>query len=72
VVEARVSAARGSSLARGYATYGCLVALATCATNDIEFHSLKLTQHLCNVTCRPLTLWPSAPAGHGGRGGRFG
>jgi hypothetical protein len=30
-----------------------------CTTNDIEFHSLKLTQHLCNATCRPLTLWPS-------------
>jgi hypothetical protein len=31
-----------------------------CITNDIEFHSLKLVQHLCNVTWfRPLTLWPS-------------
>jgi hypothetical protein len=30
-----------------------------CTTDDIEFHSLKLTQHLCNMTCRPLTLMPS-------------
>jgi len=30
-----------------------------CTVDDIEFQSLKLIQHLCNVTCRPLTLWPS-------------
>jgi hypothetical protein len=30
-----------------------------CAVDDVEFYSLKLIQHLCNVTCRPLTLWPS-------------
>ena len=29
------------------------------ASVHIEFHSLKLVPHLCNVTCRPLTLWPS-------------
>jgi hypothetical protein len=31
-----------------------------CITDDIEFHSLKLTynQHLCNVTCRPLAIDP--------------
>ena len=27
-----------------------------CAVDDIEFHSLKLIEHLCDVTCRPLTL----------------
>src|SRR5215472_16738962 len=31
----------------------------SCTVDDIEFHSLKLIQHLCDVTCRPLTLWPS-------------
>jgi hypothetical protein len=30
-----------------------------CTVDDIEFYSLKLIQHLCNVTCRPVTLWPS-------------
>ena len=30
-----------------------------CTVDDLEFYSLKLIQHLCNVTCRPLTLWPS-------------
>ena len=30
-----------------------------CTVDDVEFHYLKLIQHLCNVTCRPLTLWPS-------------
>jgi hypothetical protein len=30
-----------------------------CTVDDIEFQSLKLIQHLCDVTCRPLTLWPS-------------
>jgi hypothetical protein len=30
-----------------------------CTVDDIEFHSIKPIQHLCNVTCRPLTLWPS-------------
>ena len=30
-----------------------------CTVDDVEFYSLKLIRHLCNVTCRPLTLWPS-------------
>jgi hypothetical protein len=30
-----------------------------CTVDDVEFYYLKLIQHLCNVTCRPLTLWPS-------------
>jgi hypothetical protein len=30
-----------------------------CAVDDVEVYYLKLIQHLCNVTCRPLTLWPS-------------
>jgi hypothetical protein len=30
-----------------------------CTVDDIEFYSLKVIQHLCNVTCRPVTLWPS-------------
>ena len=30
-----------------------------CTIDDVEFYYLKLIQHLCNVTCRPLTLWPS-------------
>src|ERR1700747_1819679 len=30
-----------------------------CTVDDIEFYSFKLIRHLCNVTCRPLTLWPS-------------
>jgi hypothetical protein len=30
-----------------------------CTIADVEFYSLKLIRHLCNVTCRPLTLWPS-------------
>jgi hypothetical protein len=30
-----------------------------CTVDDVEFYSLKLIQHLCNVTCRPVTLWPS-------------
>jgi hypothetical protein len=30
-----------------------------CTVDDIEFYSLKLIWHLRNVTCRPLTLWPS-------------
>jgi hypothetical protein len=30
-----------------------------CTVDDVEFYSLRLIQHLCNVTCRPLTLWPS-------------
>jgi hypothetical protein len=30
-----------------------------CTVDDVEFYCLKLIQHLCNVTCRPLTLWPS-------------
>jgi hypothetical protein len=30
-----------------------------CAVDNIEFYSLKLIQHLCNVTRRPLTLWSS-------------
>jgi hypothetical protein len=30
-----------------------------CTVDDIEFYSLKLVRHLCNVSCRPLTLWPS-------------
>jgi hypothetical protein len=30
-----------------------------CIVDDMEFYSLGLIQHLCNVTCRPLTLWPS-------------
>ena len=34
--------------------------------DDIEFYSLKLIQHLCNVACLPLTLWPSR-YGHAGR-----
>ena len=29
------------------------------AVDDNEFYWPKLIQHLCNVTCRPLTLWPS-------------
>lgn len=28
------------------------------AVDDIEFYWLKPIQHLCNPTCRPLTLWP--------------
>ena len=31
--------------------------------DDIEFYSLRLIQHLCNVTCRPITLWPSDRCG---------
>jgi hypothetical protein len=30
-----------------------------CTIDDVEFYWLKLIQHLGNVTCRPLTLWPS-------------
>src|SRR5215472_18662834 len=30
-----------------------------CTVDDVEFYSLKLIRHLCDVTCRPLTLWPS-------------
>jgi hypothetical protein len=30
-----------------------------CTVDDIEFYSLTLIQHLVNVTCRPVTLWPS-------------
>jgi hypothetical protein len=30
-----------------------------CTIDDVEFYSLKLIQHLCNVTCQPVTLWPS-------------
>jgi hypothetical protein len=30
-----------------------------CTVDDVEFYYLKLIQHLCHVTCRPLTLWPS-------------
>jgi hypothetical protein len=30
-----------------------------CTVDNIEFYSLKLIQHLCNVTCRSVTLWPS-------------
>jgi hypothetical protein len=30
-----------------------------CTVEDVEFYWLKLIQHLCNVTCRPLTLWSS-------------
>jgi hypothetical protein len=30
-----------------------------CTVDEVEFYSLKLIQHLCNVTCRPVTLWPS-------------
>jgi hypothetical protein len=30
-----------------------------CTVDDVEFYSLKLIQHLCNVTCRRVTLWPS-------------
>jgi hypothetical protein len=30
-----------------------------CTVDDVEFYSLKLIQQLCNVTCRPVTLWPS-------------
>src|SRR6516164_2841706 len=33
--------------------------LRRCTVEDIEFYSLKLIRHLCDVTCRPLTLWPS-------------
>jgi hypothetical protein len=29
-----------------------------CSVDDVEFYYLNLIQHLCNVTCRPLTLWP--------------
>jgi len=27
--------------------------------DDIELSSLKLIRHLCNVSCQPLTRWPS-------------
>jgi hypothetical protein len=30
-----------------------------CTADDVEFHSLKLLQHLANASCKPLTLWPS-------------
>jgi hypothetical protein len=30
-----------------------------CTADDIEFHSLKLLQHLANASCEPVTLWPS-------------
>jgi hypothetical protein len=30
-----------------------------CTADDIEFHSLKLLQHLANASCKPVTLWPS-------------
>ena len=30
-----------------------------CTVDDVEFYYLELIQHLCNVACRPLTLWPS-------------
>ena len=30
-----------------------------CTVDDVEFYYLKLIQHLCNVNCRPLTLWLS-------------
>jgi len=30
-----------------------------CTVDDVEFYHLKLIQHVCNVTCRPMTLWPS-------------
>jgi hypothetical protein len=30
-----------------------------CTVDDIEFHSLKLLQHLANASCKPVTLWPS-------------
>jgi hypothetical protein len=30
-----------------------------CTVDDVESYSLKLIQHLCNVTCRPVTFWPS-------------
>jgi hypothetical protein len=36
-----------------------------CTVDDVEFYYLKLIQHLCNVTCRPLTLWPSDRYGPG-------
>src|SRR5215467_11912676 len=49
-----------SSPPRGRAPRGCLHTLARpCTVDDVEFYSLKLIQHLCNVTCRPVTLWPS-------------
>jgi len=31
----------------------------SCTVDDVEFYYLKLIEHLCNVTRRPLTLWPS-------------
>jgi hypothetical protein len=36
-----------------------------CTVDDVEFYSLKLIQHLCNVTCRPLAirLLRSTPGG---------
>ena len=48
-----------NSLAGGHAMHGCHGTLGSAQVDDIEFYSLKLIQHLCNVTCRPLTLWPS-------------
>jgi hypothetical protein len=30
-----------------------------CTADDIEFHSMKLLQHLADASCKPLTLWPS-------------
>src|SRR5215472_14605874 len=48
-----------SSRPRGHANRGCLRTRALARVDDVEFYSLKLIQHLCNVTCRPVTLWPS-------------
>jgi hypothetical protein len=30
-----------------------------CTADDIEFHSLRLLQHLADASCKPVTLWPS-------------
>jgi hypothetical protein len=38
---------------------GARIVDASGTVDDIEFYWLKLILHLCNVTCRPLTLWPS-------------
>jgi hypothetical protein len=30
-----------------------------CTADDIEFHTLRMLQHLADASCKPVTLWPS-------------
>jgi hypothetical protein len=48
-----------SSPLPGHANPGCLGILVHALSMTLSFIRSDYFQHLCNVTCRPLTLWPS-------------